>query len=476
MKIPTIAIIVAISIVVIIALILITWKKAPADKAIVVTGLKKRVISGGGGLVIPFFEQTDRISLENMKVEVRTHESLDSNGVPIDTDGVAIIKIMSSSTGILLAMEQFNTGKERETIEVIRSTVQDVLEGKLREIVSKMSIEEIYKDREMFANEVENVAKSDLEKMGLEIKTFTIRDIDDTKGYLTALGAKQIAEVKKNAAIAEAEAKREEKQKTAEAKRLGTEAEIKADTEIAKAIKEKELRVQAYKEEEQRAKAKADFSYEVEQNIVKKQVIEAAKNAELFEEQRQTEIAEQQARKKAMELDATIKKVAEADKYSEEQKAEAARFKLIKQAEAEAEAIKIKGMAEAEAIRLKGEANADAMKAEAEAMKEKAEAYKQYGDAAVIQMLADKLPEIARYIAEPLSRTDKMVVIDNGGQGAASKVTKNVTNIMAELPEVVNSLTGVNIVDLIKDISKKEKVNKLAITKDDTPEIKDIKN
>ena len=174
MKIPTIAIIVAISIMVIIALILITWKKAPADKAIVVTGLKKRVISGGGGLVIPFFEQTDRISLENMKVEVRTHESLDSNGVPIDTDGVAIIKIMSSSTGILLAMEQFNTGKERETIEVIRSTVQDVLEGKLREIVSKMSIEEIYKDREMFANEVENVAKSDLEKMGLEIKTFTI--------------------------------------------------------------------------------------------------------------------------------------------------------------------------------------------------------------------------------------------------------------------------------------------------------------
>ena len=166
-----------------------------------------------------------------------------------------------------------------------------------------------------------------------------------------------------------------------------------------------------------------------------------------------------------MELDATIKKVAEADKYSEEQKAEAERFKLIKQAEAEAEAIKIKGMAEAEAIRLKGEANADAMKAEAEAMKEKAEAYKQYGDAAVIQMLADKLPEIARYIAEPLSRTDKMVVIDNGGQGAASKVTKNVTNIMAELPEVVNSLTGVNIVDLIKDISKKEKVNKLAITK-----------
>lgn len=445
---------IGVPIVVVILIILSTWKKAPQDKAIVVTGLKRRVISGKGGFVVPFFEQTDRISLENMKVEVKTHESLDRNGVPIDTDGVAIIKVKSSSDGVLLAIEQFNTGKERETIEVIRGTVQDVLEGKLREIVSKMSIEEIYKDREMFANEVENVAKDDLERMGLEIKTFTIRDIDDTKGYLTALGAKQIAEVKKNASIAEAEAKKEEMQKTAEAKRLGTEAQIKAETEIARATKDKELKVQAYKEEEKKAQAKADFAYEVEKNIVQKQVIEARKNAELFEEQRQTEIAEQQARKKEMELEATIKKVAEADKYSEEQKAEADRYKLIKQAEAEAESIKIKGMAEADAIRLKGEATADAMKAEAEAMKEKAEAYKMYGEAAIIQMLADKLPEVAKYVSEPLGKTEKMVIIDNGNQGGASKVTKNITNIMAEIPEVINSLTGIDIIDLVKDLSK----------------------
>lgn len=394
-----------------------------------------------------------------MKVEVKTHESLDRNGVPIDTDGVAIIKVISSVDGVLLAIEQFNTGKERETIEVIIETVQDVLEGKLREIVSKMSIEEIYKDREMFANEVENVAKDDLEKMGLEIKTFTIRDIDDTKGYLTALGAKQIAEVKKNAAIAEAEAKREEMQKTAEAKRLGQEAELRAETEIARASKEKELKVQSFKEEEKKAQAKADFAYEVEKNIVQKQVIEAKKNAELFEEQRQTEIADQQAKKKEKELDATIKKVAEADKYSEQQKAEAERYTLIKQAEAEAEAIRIKGQAEADAIRLKGEAGADAMKAEAEAMKEKAEAYKMYGEAAIVSMLAEKLPEVAKYVSEPLSKTEKMIVIDNGGSnsnGAASKVTKNIANIMSEVPEVINSLTGIDLVDLVKNITTKD--------------------
>lgn len=441
---------------IVIVLIFITWKKAPQDKAIVVTGLKRRVIIGRGGFVVPFFEQTNKLSLENIKVEIKTHESLDKNGVPIDTDGVAIIKVNSQPNSVLLAMEQFNTGREKETIEVMKNTVQDVLEGKLREIVSKMSIEEIYKDREMFANEVENVAKSDLEKMGLEIKTFTIRDIDDTKGYLTALGAKQIAEVKKNAAIAEAEAKREEMQKTAEAKRLGMAAQIMAESQIAEATKDKELKIQSYKEEEKKAQAKADFAYEVEQNIVHKRVVETLKDAELFEEQRQTEIAEQQVRKTEKELESTVKKVAEAEKYKAEQAAEAERFMLIKRAEAEAETIRIKGQAEADAIRVVGEANASAMKAEAEAMKKKAEAYKEYGEAAIIQMLAEKLPEIAKNVAEPIAKTEKMVIIDNGGQGGASKVSKNVTNIISELPEVINSLTGIDLVELIKDLSAKK--------------------
>lgn len=438
----------------VIIILLMIWKKAPQDKAIVVTGLRRRVISGSGGIVIPYLEQTNRISLENMKVEVRTHESLDSNGVPIDTDGVAIIKVNSDPKSVLLAMEQFNTGREKETINVIKETVQDVLEGKLREIVSKMSIEEIYKDREMFANEVENVAKADLDKMGLEIKTFTIRDIDDTKGYLTALGARQIAEVKKNAAIAEAEAERDRMQKTSEAKRLGTEAQLKAETQIALAKKEKELRVQSYKEEEQKAQAKADYAYEVEQNIVKKSVIEALKNTQLFEEQRQTEIAMQQALKQEKELDATVKKVAEANKYKAQQEAEAERYKLIKKAEAEAESIRIKGQAEAEATRLKGQAIADAMKAEAEAMHEKAEAYKQYGEAAIVQMIVEKLPDIAKNISEPLTQTEKMIIIDNGGSGGAAKVTQNITKMIAEVPEVVESLTGINLIELISSIHK----------------------
>ena len=156
-----------------------------------------------------------------------------------------------------------------------------------------------------------------------------------------------------------------------------------------------------------------------------------------------------------MELNATVKKVAEAERFGEEQKAEADKYAKIQEATAEAERVRILGEAEAAAIRAKGKATADAMKAEAEAMKEKAEAYKAYGDAAIVQMFVDKLPEIAKNVAEPLSKTDKMVIIDNGGEGGASKLTKNVTNIMSQVPEVVNSLTGINLVDLIKNFTDK---------------------
>ncbi len=455
-------------IVLLIILIALIWKKAPQDKAIVVTGLKKRVITGAGGVVIPFFEQAHRISLENIKVEVRTNGSLDSNGVPINTDGVVIVKVKSQKDSILYAMEQFNTGREKETISVIQSTVQDVLEGKLREVVSKMSVEEIYSDRQRFAEHVEEIAKADLERMGLDIKTFTIRDIDDKNGYLQALGVKQIAEVKKNASIAQAEADREKMEKTAEAIRRGKEAQLAAETEIARAEKEKELKVQAYKEEQKKAEAKADFAYEIEKNVVQKQVIQAQKEAELFEEQKQTQIVEQQVLKKERELEVSIKKVAEADKYKTEQKAEAERFEQIKKAEAEAESIRIKSMAEAESIRLKGQATADAMKAEANAMKEKAEAYKQYGEAAIIEMLAQKLPEIAKSVAEPLSKTEKIIVIDNGGDGGASRVSKSVTNIIAQVPEVVDALTGINLMDLVKKVTSNDKGS----LSDQTDEIK----
>lgn len=445
--------------------VLTMWRKVSQDKALVVTGLKKRVISGGGGFVIPLLEKTDQISLENMKIEVRTDGALTEQGVDITADGVAVIKVKSDKESILASVEQFNTGREKETILVIKDTAKDVLEGKLREIISKMSVEEIYKDREKFASQVQEVAALDLAEMGLEIKAFTIRDISDKNGYLEALGKKRIAEVKRDALIAEAEANKETKIQTAEANRLGQAAFIISETQIAESTKDKELKVQLYRKEQETEKAKADLAYEIEASKVQQEVEKEKMQVQIVRKQKEIELAEQEAARKEKELEATVVKMADAEKYSIEKQAEADRYKEIQSAMAVAEAIKLKGNAMAEAKRAEGMAEVEIIrekgKAEAEAMMKKAEAYKQYNDAAVSQMIIEKLPDLAKAIAEPLSRTEKIVIVDNGsgeGKGAA-KVSGYVTDILSTLPETVNALTGVNLMDILtKNIKPAEAV------------------
>ena len=452
------------------------WKRVPQDKALVITGLKKRVISGGGGFVVPLLERSDKISLENMKIEVRTNGARTEQGVDIRADGVAVIKVKSDKESILSATEQFNTGKEGQTIEVIKDTSKDVLEGKLREIISKMTVEEIYKDREKFASQVQEVAAVALAGMGLELKAFTIRDISDKNGYLEALGIPRIAEVKKNAAIAQAEAQKETQIKTSESERMGAEAKIVADTQIAEANKEKELKVQAFREEQETAKAKADLAYEIEKNRVAKEVTETAMLVEITKKEKESEIQSQEAIRRERELLATVnkqadaeqykaQKLADAEKYKAEKQADAKKYSELQEAEATSMAIKVKAQAEAEAIRIKGEAEAASIRAkgeaEAETMQKKAEAYKMYNEAAVAQMIIEKLPEIANAVAQPLTKTDKIVIVDNGsdGSGGAAKVTGYVTDIVSQLPETVEALTGINFMEAIKNNkSQSEKV------------------
>ena len=225
-----IVILVIIGIVFIIALILSMWKKVPQDRAAVVTGLRKRIITGGGGLVIPVFERIDYISLENMQLTVRVDGAMTSQGVPIRTEGIANIKVKNEDSCIFAAIEQFNVGGEQRTVLTIKETATNMLEGKLREIVSRQTVEDLYKDREMVARDVQEVIASDLLEMGLEIKNFTIRDIEDDNGYLKALGAAKIAEVKKDAEIATANAQKEAKIQTSIAMREGEAARLKAET------------------------------------------------------------------------------------------------------------------------------------------------------------------------------------------------------------------------------------------------------
>ena len=433
------------------------YKKVPQDKALVVTGFRgRRVITGGGGIVVPLLERMDVISLENMQIDIRIDGALTSQGVGIVADGVAVVKVKSDRDSILSAAEQFNTSKGLDyMLGIISKTTQQVLEGKLREIVSKMTVETIYRDRETFASHVQGVAATELQNMGLELKVLTIKDISDKNGYLEALGKPRIAEVKRDAQIAEANATKETKVKTAEANREGEAARIQSETQIAEENKNKELKVQSYNKDQQTAKADADLAYEIQANIVKKEVAETAMQVEITKKQKEIELAEQEAIRKEKELEATIKKQADADNYQATKVADASKYREVAAAEARARAIEMEGEAKAKAKRAEGMAEVEIIKAkgeaEASAMAKKAEAFKLYNDAAVSQMIIEKLPEIAQAIASPLSKTEKIVIVDNGGDGkGASKVTGYVTDIMSQLPETVEALTGVNVMDLLK--------------------------
>ena len=458
--------------VVVVAVILILstiWKRIPQNKAAVVTGWgKKRIISGGGGLVIPMFQRYDVVSLENIKIPVDVKETPSSMGVPISVSSVAVVKIRSNKEAIYSATEQFYRGSPEKTSDEIATQAGYVLMGKLREIVATLTVEEIFRDKEKFSSAVQENAAVSLAELGLEIKAFTVREIRDSNGYLEALGRSRIAEVKRDAQIAEAEAERETVERTAEATRKGAEARLMAETQVAEASKKKELQVQAFRKEELGAKAEADNAYLIRENQVKKEVTQTELEVEILRAQRATELAEQEALRKEKELEATVNKQADAEHYRQQREADAKKYSEIAKAEAAAAAVRADGLARAEATRADGVAKAEAIKAqgmaeaetieakglaEAKAMAEKAEAFKQYNEAAVIQMMIEKLPEIAHNVAQPMSKTEKIVVIDQGngkGGAGASKVAGYVTDIMAQLPDTIEALTGMNPLDLLK--------------------------
>lgn len=476
MNVMIIGLICAVAVIILLMGVLSIWRKVPQDKALVVTGLKKRVISGGGGIVIPFLERCDEISLENMSIPVSVTNSLSYNGVPLNVTGTVIVKIGATDNDILAAMMQFNTGNSNGTITNIKDTVKEVLEGKLREIVSTLKVEELYQNREQFSSNVNAVSTQELRSMGLEIKTFTIRELSDDNGYLKSLGVRQTEEVKRQAAIAKAEAERDTAIKVAEAERdtsiqiaeserLSKEKKLEAATLIAKAEKDNNLKVAAYRQEQETAKATADSAYEIEKNLRQKEITDAKMQVEIKERQMQTELATQETLRKQEELNAQVQKTAEAEKFKAIQEVEAEKARKMAEADAEAHAIKVKAIAEAEAVKLKGEADANAIRlrgeAEADSMKKQADAYKEYGEAAILQLMVEKLPEIASAISAPLSQTEKIVIMDNGGEnGGAGKIAGYVNNIAGMVPEIMQTLTGKNIMDIMeKALTKTNSVN-----------------
>jgi flotillin len=474
-------------------------KKVGPNEVLVVSGRGRvRFVTGGADMVVPLFHTWNSLSLEVMTLDVTTPEVYTGQGVSIIVDGVAQIKIRKDEASLHAAAERFLGKRQEEIARIALETVQ----GHLRAILGTLSVEEIYKNRDQFAQRVQEISAGDLANMGLGIDSFTIRDIRDKHGYLEALGKPQVAAVKRDAAIAEAvaakeaaiaqaAAERETREKQAEAQRLAQEAEAKRDAAIAEALADKDRR---QKEADATARRAAEIAnFQAQQAIAEQQRLANLKRAEAemaYEIQKKTmeiQVQEQEIQRKEKELGATIKLQADAKRYEMETLATAARAQVEAQAEAEknrlstvAEGEKARGFAAAEVTAKQGQADADAEKArglaaaqirqaqglaeaesqkarglaEAQAMEKKAEAWQKYNEAAVLQILAPLLPEIARAVAEPLSKIDRITMINTGQNGdiGVSKITAEVAKVIAQVPPVVESLTGLKVDQLLEKL------------------------
>ncbi|QAY65488.1 flotillin family protein [Paenibacillus protaetiae] len=430
------------------------------------TGRRIKIVRGGGAFILPIFQKSEFLSLLSHKLDVSTPEVYTEQGVPVMADGVAIIKIGGVVEDVATAAEQF-MGKP---VEALKSEAQEVLEGHLRAILGTMTVEEVYRNRDKFAQEVQGVAAKDLKKMGLQIVSFTIKDLRDKHGYLDALGKPRIAAVKRDADIAEAEAIRDSRIQKARAEEEGQKAELLRDTNIAEASKEKEMKVASFKKEQDMARAEADQAYSIHEARAKQSVVEEQMRVEIVRKEREIDIEEKEILRREKQYDAEVKKKADADRYAVIQAAEADKEKRLREAdalqyriEAEARALaeqkKLEGLAIAEAERAKGTAEAEVVRlrglAEAEAKEKLAEAFGKFGEAAVLDIVVRMLPELAGKVAEPIAAIDKLTVVDTGNGEGAARVSNYVTSLMATAPEMLKSVSGLDVNALIQGLTSK---------------------
>lgn len=424
-----------------------------------------RIVKGGGVFVWPVFEKVDILSLELLTIDVQTPEVYTSKGVPVRVDGVAQIKVKGDDISISTSAEQFLSKGTDE----IKNIATQTLEGHLRAILGTMTVEDIYQNRDAFASKVQEVAAGDMANMGLGIVSFTIRDIRDNQGYLDALGKPRIAQVKRDAQIAQAEADRDATIRSAQAQQAGQEAKFAADSKIAEAQRDFQMNVAVYQASVNEKKAQSDLAYDLQKYKTGQLVKAEEVQVNIIEKQKQIELQQQEILRKQRELEANVQKPADAERYKVETLANARKFQLEAEATGAAAAAKANGFAAADVTRATGMAEAEAQKARglaeaaiieaqgkatAEAMRVKAESFKQYNEAAVVEMIIRILPEVAGKISEPLSKTDRMVIINsgNGPGGGASKLTGDVTQIVAQLPPVIESLTGIKFEQLLQQV------------------------
>jgi len=472
-------------------------RKVGPNQALIVYGQGgTTVITGGSHFVVPLFQRAQEFSLELMSFDVApSQDQYTTQGVAVNVEAVTQIKVRSDQESVRTAAEQFLSKPQ----DVRENLIRLVMEGHLRGIVGQLTVEELVKEPENVGEKMLKTVTPDMQKMGLEVISFTIKDVRDKNEYITNMGRPQIAQIKKQADIAAALALRDTQIQQANASREAAVAKSAADQERVKAETESlalqaasqrnlSLKKAEFDAEVKKQQASADKAYDIQANMMQQQVVTEAVRVTEVEKNAQIKVQQAEIQRRELELQATIQKAAEAERRRVETGAEAERQRLILEAQGQAdaarargigdaEAARAKGLAEAEVVRAKGLAEAEVIRAkgeaEADAMKVKAAAFHEYNQAAVLDKLLTGMPEIVRAIAEPLSKVDKVTIVSTGGNGTgnglgASRLTGDIVNMVAQVPALFELLSGTRISDLMSRIpalATQEDQNKTDTTK-----------
>ena len=432
------------------------YRKVGPNEALIKYGFGgTQVYVGKGALIFPMVQMCRGLSLELMSFDVAPQQNLyTKQGVAVTVEAVAQIKVKSDKESILTAAEQFLSKEPNQREGLIRL----VMEGHLRGIIGQLTVEQIVKEPEMVGDRMRSTCADDMSKMGLEVISFTLKEVRDKNEYITNMGRPDVARIKRDAEVAAAEADRDIAIKRAEATRASAVAKAQADQERvaaetasmakqAEAQRDLDIKKASYLEMTKKAQATADKAYEIETNVMQQKVVEEFVRVQQVEREAQVKVQEAEIARRERELIATVLKQAEIERQRIETLANAERQRLITEAEGRASSIRAQGEAEAEIIFKKGEA-------EAKAMNIKAEAFQEYNQAAVVDKLITGLPDVVRALSEPLSKVDKVTIVSTGSDGAAGayKLTGDITKIAAQVPALFEALSGMQMSELLAKV------------------------
>jgi flotillin len=434
------------------------YRKAGPHEALIVYGFRgTRIVKGHGTVIFPMVESCHELSLELMSFDVAPAQDLyTKQGVAVTVEAVAQIKVKSDMQSIQTAAEQFLTksGDQRESL------IKLVMEGHLRGIIGQLTVEQIVKEPEMVADRMRSTCADDMNKMGLEVVSFTIKEVRDKNDYIVNMGRPDVARIKRDADVAAAEADRDTSIKRANAQRESAINKAQADQERvlaetlslakqAEAQRDLDIKKANYVEMVKKQEAQADKAYEIQTNVMQQQVVAEAVRVQQVEREQQIKVQEAEILRREKELIATVLKQAEVERQRIQVLAEAEKSRLSIEAEGTASAVRMRGEAEADIIYKKGDA-------EARAMNVKAEAFQEYNQAAVIDKLLSSLPEIMQAIAAPLSKVDKITIVStgNGSSSGMHKLTGDMTEIAAQVPALFEALSGTPMSELLSKVRK----------------------